>query len=115
MIARLKKNAARASRKAGLLTGGLLSIIVGLGILTWSAWLYLSVVTDPVTASAIIGGAYVGVGLLMIGTATLPSHDKAAPEPPAKSAQFAGQPGAQPPLMQAFLYGMDAGLAAQRK
>ena len=115
MIEHLKKNAARASRKAGLLTGGLLSIVVGLGILSWSAWVYLSLLTDPVTASAIIGGFYVGFGFLMIGFASLSTREDSRDNAVPNQSKFAGQTGPQPPLMQAFLYGMDAGLAAQRK
>ncbi len=112
MLDGLKSKATRTAKRAGLLSGGLLAICVGLAFFTGAAWLYLSAVTDPLTAALVLGGAYLGLGLLTIGialsggsedhhAATL-AHGPARQEPQA----------AQPPLMQAFLHGMQAGVSA---
>ncbi|PTX57069.1 putative superfamily III holin-X [Litoreibacter ponti] len=116
MVEHLKKKAARASKKAGLLTGGLLAVITGIAFLSWAAWFYLSLLTDPMTASVIIGAAYVGIGLVMIGMAVMSSGDSrdhlAEHDEQVKAAQPSSD---NPPLMQAFMFGMEAGLSAHRR
>lgn len=112
MLDRLKTKAANTAKRAGLLTGGLLAIVVGLGFLTAAGWIYLVNVTDTLTAALILGGAFTGAGSLTVGMASTSgsSHDT-------QPTSYASQPSVHeaadhPPLMQAFLHGMQAGVSA---
>lgn len=115
MVEHFKKKAAHASKQAGLLTGGLLAIGTGLAFLSWAAWFYLSLLTDPMTASVIIGAGYVGLGLVLIGIAMSRSGESTSAHSPTESAKASQPPASQPPLMQAFMYGMEAGLSANKR
>jgi hypothetical protein len=114
MFEGLKTKAATTAKRAGLLSGGLLAIAVGAAFLTAAAWIYLANVMDAQMAALIIGGVYAGLGFVMVGLA---SSGGSREEPAAgqkASAHGAGEQGAgaQPPLMQAFLQGMQAGVSA---
>jgi len=109
MLEGLKTKAATTAKRAGLLSGGLLAITVGLGFLTAAAWIYLARVTDAQMAALVIGGVYAGLGFVMVGLASSGgSQDAPAPHPKAATQG----PIEQPPLMQAFLQGMQAGVSA---
>lgn len=116
MLSRIKQSAAHAARKAGLLTGGLLCVVVGLAFLTVAAWIYLAATLDALAAASIIGGVYTGLGLILIGvggssgtgSAEAAAHRAALHEAEARHAPA----GEAPPLMQAFLFGMQAGTNA---
>lgn len=112
MLAGLKSKAAHTAKRAGLLTGGLLAICVGLAFLTAASWIYLSTVTDVMTAALIIGATYTGVGLLTVGIAS--TDPKTAQDQHTIHHAPHGPDGQnqQPPLMQAFLHGMQAGVSA---
>ncbi|MBZ8118932.1 phage holin family protein [Roseovarius sp. LXJ103] len=110
MLDRAKHSAAQLARKTGLLTGGLLCIAVGAGFLTVAAWIALASAYDALMAAGITGAVYVGVGFVIIGLAgSGPRGQMPQPEPKPKSAP---RPSSAPPLMQAFLHGMQAGAEA---
>lgn len=115
MVNTLKRKAAHASKQAGLLAGGLLAVGTGLAFLSWAAWFYLSLLTDPLTASVMVGAAYVGLGLLLIGIAMMRQQDRSDDSASAEKVEASQPSASQPPLMQAFLFGMEAGLSAHRK
>jgi len=109
MLEGLKTKAASTARRAGLLSGGLLAIAVGAAFLTAAAWIYLARVMDAQMAALVIGGVYAGLGLVMVGIA---SSDGARNAPSTQQRAAAQGAGEQPPLMQAFLQGMQAGVSA---
>ena len=111
MFSQVKDKAARVARRAGILSGGVLCIIVGTGFLTAAVWLYLATAYDPMLASVVIGIGYLGAGLLVVGIAVSDSSP-AAKQPLAQEAKAAPD---APPLLQAFLYGLQAGATAERR
>ncbi len=112
MLGSLKSKAAKTAKRAGLLTGGLLAMTVGAAFLTVAAWIYLAAVTDTLTAALVIGGAYSGIGLLLAGMASTGSSQDTEAEAAHHAAQQSHTAGEQPPLVQAFLVGMQAGANA---
>ncbi len=82
-------------------------LAVGTGFLTLAAWFYLSVGYAPIHAALIIAAAYFGVGLVLIGLGKSNVQRDEAPI----NREPATDPEA-PPLMQAFIYGIQAGTKA---
>lgn len=108
----IKAKVANTAKRAGLLSGGLLFCMVGLGFLTVAGWFALLPILGAQTTALVIAGAYFGIGLIMIGIGSQSSdHD---------TKQYAVHPDDQPqqsdapPMMQAFLYGMQAGSKANQ-
>ena len=114
MFAGLKHSAGATARKAGLLSGGLLCVIVGAGFLTTAAWIYLASAFDPLMAAVVIGGIYTGVGLVTIG-ASLSSGSTTARHTTTQAAPVKSPVEDAPPLMQAFLFGLQAGANSERR
>lgn len=104
----IQQKMAQTAKRAGFLSGGLLLCAVGVGFLTVSVWLGLvPFVGAPLTA-AIIAGGYLGVGLILIGVGAgfgHPTNQQSAAEPPKADG---------PPIVQAFLHGLQAGSNAER-
>jgi len=98
-----------AARKAGMISAGLLCILIGAGFLTGAAWIFLAATYDALIAASVIGAGYAGIGLLLVGLSA--SHHEPAPqsEPKAKPASSDA-----PPLLQAFLFGLQAGASNTR-
>lgn len=115
MLRAIEKKAARAARKTGFAIGGGLFFAVGTAFLTAAAWIYIAAILGTLQAALIIGAVYVGFGFIFMGLASSKSSDddEVTHERSAK-AQHAQSPSDQPPLMQAFLFGMQAGMGAQR-
>ncbi|MCR9127167.1 MAG: phage holin family protein [Rhodobacteraceae bacterium] len=118
MLAQLKTEAARTARRAGLAGGGLLCVGAGAAFLTGAAWLLLDQLAGALVAATVIGAAYLGAGLILIGLAsvrTAPStHPHEARNRPPEPRSGTTPPDA-PPLMQAFLFGLQAGANADRR
>lgn len=104
----IEKKAKAAARSIVLSSVGGLSLAVGLAFLTVAAWIFLTAVATPLTAALVIGGVYTGLGLIMMGLSSARSTE---PAPVART----HAPSEAPPLMQAFLHGMQAGANAQRR
>lgn len=120
MLQAIEAKAARAARKTGLAVGGGLCFVVGAAFLTSAAWIYLSQVLDTLSAALIIGGVYAGVGLVLFGLAGRSSESADIKVKAEAKAQMNGhapqhEGGEQPPLVQAFLFGMQAGANAGGK
>jgi hypothetical protein len=78
---------------------GALFVAVGLGFLTWAAWVTLAAVRDPLFAAQVLGGLYLlGGGVLLILSRRQP---KPAPQP-------APPPATPAMLVEAFFVGLDA-------
>ena len=115
MLGKLERKAASAARKTGFAFGGALFFAVGLAFLTAAAWIYLAVTLSLFHAALIIGAAYVGLGLIFFGFASSSGSDH---EVQAMKAEMPQQPqtrGDAPPLVEAFLFGMQAGMGAPKR
>ncbi len=107
MLERVKSSAAQAMRKAALLSAGLFCCVAGMAFLTLSAWILLSEAYGALTAASVIGSFYSGVGLILIAVAL--SGNRAGSD-----RAVASKP-ADPPLMQAFLAGLETGSSTARR
>jgi hypothetical protein len=87
------------------MTGGLLFCLIGTAFLTIAGWLALLPLVGVQLTAVIFAGLYLGVGLILIGVST-GSHEE--PEPHAATATH----GDGPPILQAFMYGLQAGAQA---
>ncbi|SDX44965.1 phage holin family protein [Litoreibacter albidus] len=108
MFEAIEYKAKTAARKVALSSLGGLMLAVGLGFLTAAAWMYVTLIADAMTAALVIGGAYVGLGLILMGLSSARKVETHHATPTPASSQ-------PPPLMQAFLQGMQAGAQAQRR
>ena len=107
----IEQKVARTAKRAGLLSGGLLLCAVGCAFLTVAAWFALLPIVGVEVGALIIAGAYLGVGCICIGVAMnkppKPVHDHQPARSPA--------PADSPPIMQAFMYGLQAGAQADQR
>lgn len=110
MLNSFKQTIARTLQRAAL--GGLGGVFIfsGVGFLTAGFFLFLLTQTDPITACLILGGVFVGAGLILVGlTQSNPSKRKADETP--VNDQTNGSPMA--PVVLAFLDGLQQGMAAR--
>ena len=105
--------AARTARKAVLGLGAVLCLAAGTAFLTAAAWLYLVSITTPLIAAAIIGGAYCGVGFVLLGVAAASGGSSKTPEPSHSSAAHAEGENMGPKIVEAFMTGLQAGRRAR--
>lgn len=107
----LQQKVAKTAKRAGLMSGGAIFCAVGTGFLTVAGWFALAPVVGTAMTAAIIAGIYLGVGLIMIGLGAASSRSEPVRvKAPSQPAETAG-----PPIMQAFLYGLQAGASADNK
>ena len=103
----IRKRIARTAKRAGFLTGGLLLCCVGTGFLTTAAWLSLVPVVGLQFTATIIAGVYLGTGFILIGLA---SRRTVETEQKPQSSQLVTSP-----IIQAFMYGHEAGSKGRNK
>lgn len=108
----VKEKVAKTAKRVTLVSAGAMCCIVGAGFLTVSGWLALVPIVGPATTAVILAGIYLGVGLILLavsGTETEKTHQQQAElnKPQAQSDA--------PPIMQAFLFGMQAGASADKR
>lgn len=96
----------QTAKRAGFISAAMVFFAVGLAFFTVSAWFFLATMVDVQTAAAIIGGIYVGLGCILVGYA-LSSTSRAEKAPNPQAATPPDSSG--PPLVQAFIYGLQAG------
>lgn len=113
-IDRAQDAASRTARKAALGLGAMLCLTVGIAFLTVAAWLFIISVTTALNAALIIGGAYSGVGLILIGVMSA----KGAPGPQGRSngsnaSQTPANDDIGPKIVEAFMTGLRAGQKAR--
>lgn len=115
MFAQIDQKIARAGRKAALGVAAFASLAVGAGFLTLAAWIWLVTLTDPLVASIVIGCIYLGVGFILLACVKLLGGPvAAAPRPQAAASDPPATPD-MPPLMAAFIHGMQAGAQSRPK
>ncbi|WP_366869285.1 phage holin family protein [uncultured Tateyamaria sp.] len=105
----IREKVAQTARRAGLLSGGLLLCTVGFGFLTTAAWFALLPTVGITVTALIVGAAYAGIGLILIGVGSVQTKGHR----PAQPQQAADAPDS-PPIVQAFMYGLQAGTQADR-
>ncbi|MEW9918006.1 hypothetical protein AB2B41_00185 [Marimonas sp. MJW-29] len=110
-IDRAQDAAARTARKAALGLGAVLCLTVGIAFLTVAAWLFITSVTTALNAALIIGGAYSGVGLILIGV--MSAKGSAEPEGRSNASQTAAEDDIGPKIVEAFMTGLRAGQKAR--
>ena len=94
--------------------GGAILMMVGLAFLTVSLWLHLSLVYGTIFAATVIGTAYFGVGLLILGIAAAGEKPLPPDEHPPVHVNKRPPPADGPAIIEAFLYGMQAGTNARK-
>jgi Putative Actinobacterial Holin-X, holin superfamily III len=115
----IKARSAHAARRAAFGAGATAFILVGVGFLTSAAWMMLAQMQSPLFAATVIGCAYVGIGLVGVGIA-VSSSDTSRPTIDASiDASHASSEGKRaadlPPLAEAFVFGLNAGLSADQR
>ena len=106
----IEQKVARTAKRAGFLSGGLLLCTVGVGFLTVAGWFALYPLIGVLNTALVCGGVYLGIGLIMIGAGSHPSAQSAQEALPKPTEQNA----ATPPIIEAFMYGLQAGARADQ-
>ena len=106
----IEKKITNTAKKAGFLSGGLLLCSVGTGFLTVAGWLTLLPLVGTAATALIVACVYLGFGLILFAFGSTGKAE--VPQPPAKE-QDTSVDG--PPILQAFLFGMQAGAKADSR
>ena len=109
LVHKVQNAAARTARKAALGLGAAICIAVGLGFLTAAAWLFIISVTTALNAALIIGGAYCGLGLVLIGMASADGPKRSTPPHSTQAGSPQKADDIAPQIIEAFLTGLKAG------
>lgn len=104
----IEQKVANTARRAGLLSGGLLLCAVGTAFLTVAGWLALVPIVGVQLTATVVAGVYLGVGCILIGVSAKGADRKARQKPSHASSNAAG-----PPIVQAFMFGLQAGAQAE--
>lgn len=106
----IKQGLARAAKKTALVSAALVLFLTGLAFLTAAAWIALAAAFDSLTAATVIGSAYVGAGLIALALAMAKPQSERTSRPQHAAPRPATAEGA-PPLVQAFIVGLQTGLS----
>lgn len=106
----IEKKVAHTAKRAGLLSGGLLLCAIGAGFLTVAGWFALYPLVGVQNTALIFAGVYVGLGLILIGAGAHRSSSAAHQSQP----QAHAQSGSAPAVVEAFMYGLQAGARADK-
>ena len=115
MFQAVERKAKQTARSVALSLASVMLMTVGAGFLTVAAWIYLSAITDTLIAASVIGASYVGFGLIFLGMAKSTPQDHEIPSEQAslETDGYGANATNAPPIMQAFLHGMQAGAHAK--
>jgi hypothetical protein len=105
MLSGRKHGARDIARRSALGLAGVLFAGVGVGFLTAAAFQGLSIWNGPIVAALVLGGVYLGLGLIFLA---LSKRD----EPPAREIEIRGSPMLR--VVDAFFEGVEAGASARR-
>ena len=109
LIHQAQDAAARTARKTAIGLGAVICIGVGAGFLTVAAWLFITSVTTALNAALIIGGAYSGVGLILIGVLSSNSQPKTETRQTHQASSSQSPDDIGPKIVEAFMTGLKAG------
>lgn len=110
MLTHLRQNIRDTAQRFALGSVGAIMVLAGLGFLSASGLMLLLTVTDPITACAIMGGAFLGIGLLMMVAARSSKSDHSRHH----RREVHPKTEEMPPLAAAFMQGMMQGMAHRR-
>jgi membrane-bound ClpP family serine protease len=100
------------AQRAAFAAAGVVFLVIGLAILGIAGWIMLAEIRNPVFASLVVGSFFCGVGLILLGLSrrAYRARDiRLAAETGAAAANPATRE-ALPPLAEAFLAGLNAGM-----
>ncbi len=112
----IKARSAHAARRAAFGAGATAFILVGVRVSDIGSVDDAGADADPLLfAATVIGCAYVGIGLVGVGIA-VSSSETSRPTIDASHASSEGKRAADlPPLAEAFVFGLNAGLSADQR
>lgn len=110
LLTGLKLQARAAARRAGFSVIGSLFLLVGLGFLTAAGWIVLADRRDALFAALVIGGIYVGIGLIFFALASRRYVRVPVAPPPTGAYGPRLYTYAVPALLEAFMVGISAGM-----
>lgn len=103
----IKQKAHRKAKRAGFLSVGLLLLTVAAGFLTLAGWFQLRLDFSPVHSAFILTAVFAGVGMVLTAVAINHGRTDTSPQPDHPAYDT-------PPLIKAFLYGLQAGSRPKR-
>lgn len=107
LVHAVEHRAAKLSRRVVLGLAGAVTLAVGLGFLTVSAWLVLAALNGTVFAAGVIGTAYAGIGLILLALAAAgPARQDEEAPPEDRYGPFVQ-------MATGFAAGLEAGRAAR--
>lgn len=90
----------------------MLCIVVGLVFLTVAAWIALEASVGSMYAAVVIGGTYMGIGLILLGIMSSDASPR-HPEPRSDPARAPASDDIGPQVIAAFVSGLKAGQKAR--
>ncbi|WP_281968466.1 hypothetical protein [Roseovarius nanhaiticus] len=113
----IKYRSARAIRRALLSAIGGVLVAVGACFLAGAAWIMLAEAYSALFAALILGGAFVGAGLIFLGISARAKRRAEMMKAEAAAMHPATPPpmGGLSPLAEAFIIGLNAAQAARRR
>lgn len=111
MVLGIERKVANTAKRAAFFSGGMALCTVGFGFLTVAGWLVLMPLVGAALTACIVAFTYFGIGLILLGLGSQSSDPVQHPEPKAEPA--ADLP-AGPPIVQAFMHGLQAGAKAEQ-
>lgn len=112
-------------RRGGMLLAGIVLLIVAAGFITVAIWMLLVAAWSPLVAALVLGGMYLGFGVIMLAMAQPPrTHDMlqdstrlqdgASASHKRAQSPLAGPAAPFPPLAEAFVFGLETALRLRR-
>lgn len=111
----IRRKVAQTAKRAGFLTGGLLLCSVGAGFLTVAGWMTLLPLVGMASTALIVACIYIGLGLIFVAMGASGGDDAPQAQVNHHANSQQAPPTGGPPIMQAFLFGLQAGATADKK
>lgn len=114
MLSAIEDKVAQVGRRAALGLSAGIFIAVGLGFATTALWIVLAETLSSLHAAGIIAMIYIGIALILIGMMIGSPKSANHTAPKAMPPEQPSPPSNAPPLVQAFLFGLQAGTDAAK-
>ena len=111
IAAAVEARARSGARRVGLLILASLLLAVAAGFLSVAIWIVTATAWSPLVAALVLGGIYLGGGLLAL-VLSMPRRPVVAEA--AAQAEAAAKTAPFPPLAEAFVFGLDTALRLRR-
>lgn len=113
LITGLKIEAQATMRRLSYAMGGMIFCLIGFGFLSAAGWMLLAEWRDALFATLVVGAVYFGLGLIFLGLSRRAYRAKdlrIAAEAGAAAQSDAPKRAALPPMAEAFMTGLNAGM-----